>query len=87
MLNISVSSANRINYLNSSFGRTLLGTLVTAKCGLPGGTIVLSSKTMRSGISLLRPDHELTSGNFRICTARKATHFLGRGNIPTVTIR
>lgn len=77
ILNMSVSSANRINYVNSSFSRTLLGTVVTANFGVPKGKIVFSSNTVGSGISLLRTDHVLFGRKCGVCTATNATTFLG----------
>lgn len=86
MLNMSVSSANRIKYVNSSFSRTLLGSVVTANFGVPRGTMVFSSKTVGSGISLLSTDHVLFTGKCRVCTATNATTFLGTRNMSAAPI-
>lgn len=88
ILNMSVSSANRINYVNSSFSRTLLGTVVSAKFGVPSGrgNVVFSSNTVGSGISLLSTDHTLFTRKCGVCTATKATTFLGTRNMSAAPI-
>lgn len=86
MLNMSVDSANRMNYVNSSFGRTLLSTVVTIKGEVPRGGMLISSNTTGDGTRLLRPYRVLTIGNCGVCKATKATGFLGRGNVSTATI-
>lgn len=89
ILNISVDSANRMNYVNSAFRRTLLGSLVTANCGVPSGSgnVVLSDNNTGRGTSLLSTTRTLIGGNCAVCTATNATGFLGRGGIGTATMK
>lgn len=81
MLKMSVTSANRMNYVNASASYTMLGTVLSIKCHVPRGDILLSANGTGRGTSALRTTHVLRGGNCGLCTAKNSSRFLARGKI------
>lgn len=86
ILNISVTSANRIKYVNSSISRTILGDVLSINLHVPRGGVLLSANAPGRGITVLSTTGVLTSGNCGLFTANKARHFLRRGNVSDAQI-
>lgn len=81
MLKISVTDANRINYVNDSASYTVLGTVLSIKCHVPRGGVLLSANAPGRGISVLSTTHVLRGGKCGVFTANNSDGFLARGNI------
>lgn len=81
ILKMSVTSANRINYVNVSASYTMLGTVLSMNCHVPGGGVLLSANAVGRGTSVVSTTHVLMGGKCGLFTANNARGTLTRGNV------
>lgn len=81
-----VGSAKRYLKVTGAFSRTLCGTFVKTKVGLPGRGGVVVAIHSRSRTSTMRVKEEFRGVKCRVFTADKATHTLGRTKMGTAPI-